>query len=52
AKEEMEKIDPSLVDNPLIFPTEEDLRQAHVFRALDAEEETTLGSEFQSAIGA
>ncbi|GGJ45933.1 ABC transporter substrate-binding protein [Glutamicibacter ardleyensis] len=52
AKEEMEKIDPSLVDNPLIFPTEEDLSHAHVFRALDAEEETTLGSEFQSAIGA
>ncbi|PRB71611.1 spermidine/putrescine ABC transporter substrate-binding protein [Arthrobacter sp. MYb213] len=52
AKEEMEKIDPSLMDNPLIFPTEEDLSHAHVFRALDAEEETTLGSEFQSAIGA
>lgn len=52
AKEEMEKIDPSLIDNPLIFPTEEDLSHAHVFRALDAEEETTLGSEFQSAIGA
>lgn len=52
AKEEMEKIDPSLVDNPLIFPTKDDLSHAHVFRALDAEEETTLGSEFQSAIGA
>ncbi|HJX77669.1 ABC transporter substrate-binding protein [Glutamicibacter sp.] len=52
AKEEMEKIDPSLMDNPLIFPTEEDLSHAHVFRALDADEETTLGSEFQSAIGA
>ena len=52
AKEEMEKIDPSLVDNPLIFPTEDDLRHAHVFRAFDAEEETTLGSELQSAIGA
>ena len=25
AKDEMEKIDPSLVDNPLIFPTAEDL---------------------------
>lgn len=52
AKEEMEKIDPSLVDNPLIFPTQEDLSHAHVFRSLSAEEETTLGSEFQSAIGA
>ncbi|WP_404286635.1 PotD/PotF family extracellular solute-binding protein [Glutamicibacter arilaitensis] len=52
AKEEMEKIDPSLVDNPLIFPTEEDLSHAHVFRSLNADEESTLGSEFQSAIGA
>ncbi|PRA11352.1 polyamine ABC transporter substrate-binding protein [Arthrobacter sp. MYb211] len=52
AKEEMEKIDPSLVDNPLIFPTDEDLSHAHVFRSLSAEEENTLGSEFQSAIGA
>lgn len=52
AKEEMEKIDPDLVDNPLIFPSEADLAMAHVFRSLDAEEETTLNSEFQSAIGA
>ena len=52
AKEEMEKIDPSLVDNPLIFPTDEDLSHAHVFRSLSADEENTLGSEFQSAIGA
>ena len=29
AQEEMEKIDPSLVDNPLIFPTEDDLTNVH-----------------------
>ncbi|MGO3855219.1 MAG: ABC transporter substrate-binding protein [Glutamicibacter arilaitensis] len=52
AKEEMEKIDPELVGNPLIFPTGEDLAKAHVFRSLEADEETTLNSEFQSAIGA
>jgi len=52
AKEEMEKIDPELVGNPLIFPTDEDLAKAHVFRSLEADEETTLNSEFQSAIGA
>ncbi|WP_313810997.1 extracellular solute-binding protein [Glutamicibacter sp.] len=52
AKEEMEKIDPSLVDNPLIFPTDQDLARAKVFRALDADEETTYSAEFQSAIGA
>lgn len=52
AKEEMEKIDPELVRNPLIFPTDEDLANAHVFRSLDGEEESTLGSQFQEAIGA
>ncbi|CBT76801.1 MULTISPECIES: ABC transporter substrate-binding protein [Glutamicibacter] len=52
AKEEMEKIDPELVGNPLIFPTDVDLAKAHVFRSLEADEETTLNSEFQSAIGA
>ncbi|MET1035593.1 MAG: spermidine/putrescine ABC transporter substrate-binding protein [Arthrobacter sp.] len=51
AQEAMEKIDPDLVDNPLIFPTEEDLAQAHVFRSLSAEEESDYGSRFQSAIG-
>lgn len=34
AKAEMEKIDPTLVDNPLIFPTEEYLAQTHSFMAL------------------
>jgi spermidine/putrescine transport system substrate-binding protein len=52
AKEAMEKIDPSLMDNPLIFPSEEDLANAHVFRSLSAEEETNYGSQFQTAIGA
>ncbi|QXQ09541.1 spermidine/putrescine ABC transporter substrate-binding protein [Paeniglutamicibacter sp. Y32M11] len=52
AKEAMEKIDPSLTDNPLIFPSDEDLANAHVFRSLSAEEETNYGSQFQTAIGA
>jgi len=52
AKEEMEKIDPELVENPLIFPTDDDLANAHVFRSLDADEEATLSSQFQDAIGA
>ena len=52
AKEEMEKIDPELVENPLIFPTDDDLANAHVFRSLDADEEATLSSLFQDAIGA
>ncbi|MER8025483.1 ABC transporter substrate-binding protein [Glutamicibacter protophormiae] len=52
AKESMEKIDPSLMENPLIFPTEEDLGRAHVFRSLDADEESSFAADFQSAIGA
>ena len=52
AREAMEKIDPSLVDNPLIFPTAEDLARTRVFRTLTAEEETDYGSRFQQTIGA
>jgi spermidine/putrescine transport system substrate-binding protein len=51
AKEEMEKIDPSLVDSPLIFPTEEDLANVQVFRSLTPDEETTYSEAFQKVIG-
>jgi spermidine/putrescine transport system substrate-binding protein len=51
AKEEMEKIDPSLVDSPLIFPTEEDLNNVQVFRSLTPDEETTYSEAFQKVIG-
>ena len=51
AKTEMEKIDPSLVDSPLIFPTEEDLANTKVFRTLSADEETLYSEEFQKVIG-
>ncbi|NKX55200.1 ABC transporter substrate-binding protein [Arthrobacter mobilis] len=51
AREAMEKIDPSLVDNPLIFPSDEDLQRAHVFRTLSADEETDFSGRFQQAIG-
>jgi spermidine/putrescine transport system substrate-binding protein len=51
AKEEMEKIDPSLVDSPLIFPTEEDLANVKVFRSLSPDEETLFSEEFQKVIG-
>jgi spermidine/putrescine transport system substrate-binding protein len=52
AKAEMEKIDPSLADSPLIFPTEEDLANVKVFRTLTADEETKYSEEFQKVIGA
>jgi spermidine/putrescine transport system substrate-binding protein len=51
AKAEMEKIDPSLVDSPLIFPTEEDLANVKVFRSLTPQEETTYSESFQKVIG-
>ena len=51
AKAEMEKIDPSLVDSPLIFPTEEDLANVKVFRSLEPDEETSFSEQFQQVIG-
>jgi spermidine/putrescine transport system substrate-binding protein len=51
AKEEMEKLDPSLVDSPLIFPTEEDLANVKGFRALTPDEETEYSEAFQRVIG-
>ncbi len=51
AKAEMEKIDPSLVDSPLIFPTAEDLANTKGFRTLTPDEETTFSEEFQKVIG-
>lgn len=51
AREEMEKIDPELVENPLIFPSDDYLAKAHVFRSLSADEETDFANRFQKAIG-
>ena len=51
AREEMEKIDPELVENPLIFPSDDYLAKAHVFRSLSADEETDFTNRFQKAIG-
>ncbi|WP_262103751.1 spermidine/putrescine ABC transporter substrate-binding protein [Arthrobacter sp. Marseille-P9274] len=51
AREAMEAIDPELVENPLIFPTEDFLANAHVLRTLSAEEETDFSDRFQKAIG-
>ncbi|MER1995961.1 MAG: spermidine/putrescine ABC transporter substrate-binding protein [Arthrobacter sp.] len=51
AREAMESIDPELVDNELIFPTDEVLANAHVVRTLSADEETDFSDRFQTAIG-
>ncbi|MCO1337374.1 polyamine ABC transporter substrate-binding protein [Kocuria polaris] len=51
AREAMEGIDPSLVDNPLIFPTDEFLANVSIFRTLDSGEENEFSSIFSGAIG-
>lgn len=51
AREAMEDVDPSLVDNQLIFPNEETLSTVSVFRSLTPDEETRYQADFQRVIG-
>ena len=51
AKAEMEKLDPDLADSPWIFPDEQILAKAKVFRTLTADEETKYSEAFQKVIG-
>ena len=46
AREEMEKLDPSLVDNPLIFPDDEMLANAWDFMSLDDRQAQTYEGEW------
>jgi len=50
AKEIVEAADPSVGDNPLIFPSPDVLSRAHVFRGLTADEETRYNRKFQSVV--
>jgi spermidine/putrescine transport system substrate-binding protein len=52
AQAEMEKIDPDLAKSPWIFPTEDFLKNAKVFRTLTPDEETQFSEAFQKVIGA
>jgi spermidine/putrescine transport system substrate-binding protein len=52
AKEAMEKIDPSLVDSDLIFPSEDFLAQTFLFQELDEKTARTYETQFTKAIGA
>jgi spermidine/putrescine transport system substrate-binding protein len=52
AKAEMEKIDPELAANPLIFPDEALLGKAKVFMALSEAQERSYEQKFQQVIGA
>ena len=51
AREEMEKIDPSLVENQLIFPTPEFLENVKNFRTLTPAEDSKYTIEFQKVLG-
>lgn len=51
AQQEMAKIDPELVEDPLIFPDQEFLAKATTERELSVEEETGLQNQFQAVIG-
>lgn len=48
ARQAMETIDPTMVDNQLIFPDDETLAQAHIFRTLTNEEQQKYSAEFES----
>jgi spermidine/putrescine transport system substrate-binding protein len=51
AQKEMEKIDKSLVENPLIFPTEDSLKDAFSFMALNEEQNTEYERDWSNVIG-
>lgn len=50
AREAMEQVDPTQVDNPAIFPSDADLAQAHTWRVLAPEEESRYLELYQSVV--
>lgn len=50
AREAMETVDPSQVDNPAIFPSDADLAQAHTWRVLAPEEESRYLDQYQAVV--
>ncbi|MCX4386585.1 spermidine/putrescine ABC transporter substrate-binding protein [Micromonospora peucetia] len=52
ARAEMEKIDPALAANPLVFPDDAILAKSTVFMALDEKQEREYEGKFQQVIGA
>jgi spermidine/putrescine transport system substrate-binding protein len=52
AQDAMTKIDPSLAENPLIFPSDELLKSTYSLKALDQKTEQKYQKQFASVIGA
>lgn len=50
AREAMEKVDPTQVDNPAIFPSDADLAQAHTWRVLTPQEESRYLDQYQAVV--
>ncbi|MBL3686500.1 spermidine/putrescine ABC transporter substrate-binding protein [Leucobacter zeae] len=50
-QEAMEQVNPDNVDNPLIFPTEEDWTRLHNFRTLTPAEDKKYSTDFQNVLG-
>lgn len=48
AREAMEQIDPTMVDNQLIFPNEETLSKLSIFRGLDNDEQQRYSADFEA----
>ncbi len=46
----LEKTDPAVAKNPLIFPSQDVLSRSHVFRGLSADEETKYNRKFQAIV--
>lgn len=51
AQEAMEQVDADQVNNPAIFPSDEDWTRLHQFRALTPEEDNRYSTAFQKVLG-
>jgi spermidine/putrescine transport system substrate-binding protein len=51
-KQALEKLDPSVANNPLIFPPPSVLAKGHAFKQLSPSDEDKLNNAFQQVIGA
>ena len=52
AKQAMEQVDKTYVDNPLIFPDDATLSKTHIFKNLDGPTETKYNNMFTAVTGA
>jgi spermidine/putrescine transport system substrate-binding protein len=50
AQAAMARINPAFVDDQLIFPNEDTLRQAHLFHTLTMPEQNTYNSDFEGVL--